>query len=38
MMADIGEEIKEVEFEPLPETVPAEEPAPQQVPAEPAPA
>lgn len=39
-MADIGEEIKEVEFEPMPEVAPVETPAPapQTAPAEPVPA
>ena len=37
-MADIGEEIKEVEFEPMPEQAPVEPAAPKPAPAEPAPA
>lgn len=37
-MADIGEEIKEVEFEPMPEVAPVETPAPQTAPVEPVPA
>lgn len=31
-MADIGEEIKEVEFEPIPETAPVPVPAPEKEP------
>jgi hypothetical protein len=38
-MADIGEEIREVEFEPIPESVPETAPAkPVETPSEPVPA
>jgi hypothetical protein len=35
---DIGKEVREVEFEPIPETVPVEPPVPVPVPRVPAPA
>ena len=37
-MGDIGQPIRHIEFEPIPDSVPAQEPSPQVVPAEPVPA